>query len=102
MSPWADRSSLELEHYRSYLRLLAGLRVGARYRAKLDPSDLVQQALLRAHQAATEFRGTTSAEMAAWLRRLLARTLAAGLRDLGPEKRDVTRERTLAAALDEP
>src|SRR5690348_2088945 len=61
MDTGAGRPSLELEHFRGYLRLLAGLRVGARYRAKLDPSDLVQQAMLRAHQASLEFRGTTAA-----------------------------------------
>src|SRR5215831_16570781 len=101
MDPVADRPIQELEHFRGYLRLLAGLRVGARYRAKLDPSDLVQQALLRAHQAATDFRGTTPAEMAAWLRTILARTLADALRDLGRDRRDVARERSLEAALDE-
>jgi RNA polymerase sigma-70 factor (ECF subfamily) len=101
MDPGADRPSLELEHFRGYLRLLAGLRVGARLRAKLDPSDLVQQALLRAHQASTDFRGTTAGEMAAWLRRILARTLADALRDLGRERRDVSRERSLETVLDE-
>jgi RNA polymerase sigma-70 factor (ECF subfamily) len=101
MDPGAGRPRLELEHFRGYLRLLAGLRVGARYRAKFDPSDLVQQTLLRAHRAATEFRGTTAAEMAAWLRRILARTLADALRDLGRERRDVSRERSLETALDE-
>jgi RNA polymerase sigma-70 factor, ECF subfamily len=101
MEPGAARPRLELEHFRGYLRLLAGLGVGGRYRAKLDPSDLVQQALLRAHQASMEFRGATAAEMAAWLRRILARTLADALRDLGRARRDVSRERSLEAALDE-
>jgi RNA polymerase sigma-70 factor (ECF subfamily) len=101
MDPRADRTDLELEHFRGYLRLLAGLRIGARYQAKLDPSDLVQQALLRAHQASMEFRGTTPAEMAAWLRRILARTLADAFRDLGRERRDVFRERSLETALDD-
>src|SRR5437867_2261305 len=34
MDPGADRPSLELEHFRGYLRLLAGLRVGARRRGR--------------------------------------------------------------------
>jgi RNA polymerase sigma-70 factor, ECF subfamily len=101
MEPGAAEPRLELEHFRGYLRLLAGLGVGGQYRAKLDPSDLVQQALLRAHQASMEFRGTTAAEMAAWLRRILARTLADALRDLGRARRDVSRERSLETALDE-
>ena len=101
MDPSAGSLNLVPEQFRSYLRLLAGLQVGARLRSKLDPSDLVQQALLKAHQTRAGFRGSTSAEMAAWLRQILARTLADALRDLGRERRDVSRERSLETALDE-
>jgi RNA polymerase sigma-70 factor (ECF subfamily) len=101
MVPSPDRVNLLPEQFRGYLRLLAGLQVGARLRAKLDPSDLVQQALLKAHQTRAAFRGSTSAEMAAWLRQILARTLADAVRDLGRERRDVSRERSLERALDE-
>jgi RNA polymerase sigma-70 factor (ECF subfamily) len=101
MDPPVNRANLVPEQFRSYLRLLAGLQVGARLRAKLDPSDLVQVALLKAHQARAGFRGSTSAEMAAWLRQILARTLADALRDLGRECRDVARERSLESELDE-
>src|SRR4051812_36059941 len=101
MDPGSARPHLELEHFRGYLRLLAGLRVGARYRAKLDPSDLVQQALLRAHQASMEFRGTPAGERAAWLRQIRARTRAAAPRARGRARRDVSRERSLETALDQ-
>ena len=101
MEPSAGTPNLVPEQFRSYLRLLAGLQVGTRLRAKLDPSDLVQQALLRAHQAREGFRGTTPAEMIAWLRQILARTLADASRDLGRERRDVSRERSLEASLDQ-
>jgi RNA polymerase sigma-70 factor, ECF subfamily len=65
-----------LDSYRNYLRLVARLGMGQRLRAKLDPSDLVQEALLRAHRYFERFRGRTEAELAAWLRRILVRGLA--------------------------
>jgi DNA-directed RNA polymerase specialized sigma24 family protein len=72
-----ERSGL-LEHYRDYLRLLA----------RLDPSDIVQQTLLQAHQALDQFQGEGDAALAAWLRQILARNLAMALRDHARAKRD--------------
>jgi RNA polymerase sigma-70 factor (ECF subfamily) len=89
-----------LEPYRAYLRLLARMHLDRRLQGKLDPSDVVQQTLLQAHQAQGQFRGQTDAELAAWLRQILARNLAHAVRDLGRAKRDVGRERSLEAALD--
>jgi RNA polymerase sigma-70 factor (ECF subfamily) len=94
-----DPSQLALERFREYLRLLAGLQIGARLRVKVDPSDLVQQTLLKAHRAREQFHGGSVAEMAAWLREILAHTLADVVRDLGRDKRDIARERSLEAAL---
>jgi RNA polymerase sigma-70 factor (ECF subfamily) len=90
-----------LERYRAYLHLLARLRLDRRLQGKLDASDVVQQTLLQAHQALEAFRGHTEAERVAWLRQILARNLAHAVRDLGRDKRDVARERSLEAALDE-
>jgi RNA polymerase sigma-70 factor (ECF subfamily) len=95
-----DRQARSLESYREYLRLLARLQLDPRHRAKLDPSDVVQQAMLQAHEAWGQFRGTTEAERASWLRRILARALSHATRDLGCERRDSARERSLEAALD--
>ncbi len=92
---------LGLERFRKYLRLLAQLHLDPRLRHKVDPSDLVQQTLLQAHQARGQFRGTSDAELAAWLRQILARTLANAARDLGREKRDVAREESLEAAVEQ-
>lgn len=89
------------ESFRDYLCLLARLQIDPRRRAKLDPSDIVQQTLLQAHQARDQFRGRGDAEMAAWLRSILASVLAHAARDLGRAKRDPARERSLQTALEE-
>lgn len=95
-----DLPVADLERYRAYLHLLARLHLGARLRGKLDASDVVQQTFLRAYQAWPQFRGRSAEERAAWLRQILAHTLAHADRDFGREKRDVTRERSLEAALE--
>jgi len=64
-----------LEHYRDYLHLLSRVGFGARLRALADSSDVVQQTLLRAHERIGQFRGTSEAELLAWLRAILTRQL---------------------------
>jgi RNA polymerase sigma-70 factor (ECF subfamily) len=86
---------LPLDRFRDYLLLLARAQLDRRLQAKFDPSDVVQQSILEAHACAAQFRGTTSGELAAWLRQILARNLANLVRDLGRQKRDVRREQSL-------
>jgi RNA polymerase sigma-70 factor (ECF subfamily) len=88
-----------LERYRNYLRMLARLHLDPRLQGKLEPSDVVQQTLLQAYQARDQFRGRTDAELAGWLRQILAHHLANLVRDFGRDRRDVARERSLEAAL---
>jgi RNA polymerase sigma-70 factor (ECF subfamily) len=99
MDPQAEGLDRKVERFGAYLRLLARLHLDPRLRGKLDPSDVVQQTLLHAHQALGQFRGRSEGELAAWLRQILARNLAMAVRDLARARRDVAREQPLEAAL---
>jgi RNA polymerase sigma-70 factor (subfamily 1) len=101
MSGNAEDEGLAVERFRSYLLLLAQARLRGMPAARINASDLVQQTLLDAHRQREQFRGEGSAEMAAWLRRMLACNLADALRALHRGKRDVNRERSLEAELAE-
>src|SRR5262245_13698409 len=91
-----------LELYRGYLSLLARLQIGRRLQAKIDASDMVQEAFLEAHRHFGQFHGTTEAELIVWLRQILAARLAKLVRRyLGAQGRDVRLEQELAVALDE-
>jgi RNA polymerase sigma-70 factor (ECF subfamily) len=94
----AEGRARPLESYREYLRLLARLNLDPRLRGKIDPSDIVQQTLLKAHEKQDQFRGTTDAERAAWLRAILAHQIADTLRRLG--RQGGNRERSLDEALE--
>ena len=90
-----------LEKYRAYLALLVRHRVDGRLQGKLDASGVVQQTLWEAHQGLKDFRGTTEAEVAAWLRRILVRNLTDEVRKLAAGKRDLARERSLEQAVEQ-
>jgi RNA polymerase sigma-70 factor (ECF subfamily) len=89
-----------LLRYQPWLRLLARVELDSRLRVKLDASDIVQQTLLEACRGLGHFRGTTHAELLAWLRGILAHILAREVRRYhGTGKRDLGREVSLEQAL---
>jgi RNA polymerase sigma-70 factor (ECF subfamily) len=90
-----------LERYREYLLLLARFQLGKEPRARLEASDVVQAALLRAHQQLDQLCGQSEGEIQAWLRCILAGVLADGFRREHRKKRDVAQERSLEAALEQ-
>jgi RNA polymerase sigma-70 factor, ECF subfamily len=91
-----------LESYSNYLMLLARVQIGRRIQGKVDAGDVVQEVFLEAHRQIANFRGTTEAELVAWLRKILAGQLALTLRRyLGTKGRDVNLERELGYQLDQ-
>jgi RNA polymerase sigma-70 factor (ECF subfamily) len=88
-----------LDLYRNYLRLLARMQMGAGLRARLDPSDVVQDALLEAHRDFTGFVGQSEQELLAWLRQVLVRGLLDQAKRHSARKRDGRRQQSLEALL---
>jgi RNA polymerase sigma-70 factor (ECF subfamily) len=90
----------DLNQFRDYLRLLARAGLDPRLHSKLDPSDIVQETLLKAHESLDQLRGETDAEVAGWLKQILLNTLSNALRTFHVGKRDVNHERSLEEAME--
>lgn len=90
-----------LEHFRSYLKLIASHEIGSKLGAKLDASDIVQDTFLDAHRYFENFQGESVTQFTAWLRTVMAGVMANNMRRyLGTKARDIRLERQLAADLD--
>jgi RNA polymerase sigma-70 factor (ECF subfamily) len=87
------------ERYWDYLLMLARLRLNTWLQGKLSASDVVQETLLRAEQHKEQFRGDGTA-LAAYLRKILANTLADKVREFACDKRDLAVERSIQDALE--
>ena len=64
-----------LQLYRNYLTILATTQLDRRLRRRVNPSDLVQDAMLAAHGDFAKFRGCSERELLAWLRQILINCL---------------------------
>ena len=88
-----------IESYREYLHMLARVRIGPRRAgpAPVDPSDVVQQTLLKACAGLAELRGEAPHQVAAWLRTILERQIIDEFarRSRSPEGRAVSIDRTI-------
>jgi RNA polymerase sigma-70 factor (ECF subfamily) len=80
---------------------LARTQIDLQLARRLTPSDAVQETLLRAFKNFSRFRGATEAELVAWLRRILARSLADATRQARSQKRDVQREQHWRAGFEQ-
>src|SRR5207302_2393404 len=62
---------------------------------KCDPSDIVQQTLLKAHRDFAQFAGTHEGEFLAWMRQILAHNLYNETRRFATQQRNAAREVSL-------
>lgn len=92
--------SQALEPFRSYLGVLARVHLDPRLRGKLDPVDVVQQTLLHAYAAWPALNNSDRPVLLAWLRRILARTLADVVKHYDRDSRAADLERSLESELD--
>lgn len=89
------------ELYRNYLRLIARPMIDGALKLKLDASDLVQETFLKAHRQFADFAGRDEPELMAWLRRILVRTLTDQARYHRSRGRNVRRQVSLEALLEQ-
>jgi RNA polymerase sigma-70 factor (ECF subfamily) len=94
-----------LQLYANYLKFVVLAQLEQNLRARVSPSDVVQETFFEAHRDFVQFRGATTPEFLAWLRRILVNNLCRVVEQhLLAEKRDVRREvslERLATALEQ-
>ena len=87
-----------LQSFQPYVRVIARAFQNNQVQARIDDSDLVQDALMEAHRCFADFRGTTVAEFAAWLRQIVLFTAGRTIRGhLAAGKRAVGREQSVGS-----
>jgi RNA polymerase sigma-70 factor (ECF subfamily) len=101
MTARSPGEEFSLESYRDYLALIARLEVDNQFLGKADISGVVQLTLLEAHQAWPKMAGKSELDTKRWLRSILAHNLIDEMRKLTAQARDVRREHSLEASLEE-
>jgi RNA polymerase sigma-70 factor (ECF subfamily) len=89
-----------LERYRNLLRIVARSMSWPATRARADQSDMVQETFLKAHREFRSFIGSGEPEVVAWLRKILARSLADQAKYDQRQRRDARHQESLDAMLD--
>lgn len=87
-----------LHLYRNYLKLLVMSQLEKKLQRRISASDIVQETFLEANRDFAQFRGQSSGEFCAWLRRILVNNLHRVVEQhVLAEKRTVRREISLEA-----
>ena len=88
-----DRLGDLLDSYRDYLHLLAKTQIDEKLRARLSPSDLVQETMFGAYRDFAQFQGEDDRQLRAWLRQILINRLHVFVQQhVLAGKRDIRRE----------
>jgi RNA polymerase sigma-70 factor (ECF subfamily) len=82
MSPATREETQSLERFRSYLHVVARLRLQGEQQKRIDPSVIVRQTLQDAARQIGRLHDRTPAETAMWLRKLLAHHLGSAFRTI--------------------
>jgi len=90
-----------LQAVRGHLLVHAEQALPAALRAKLGPSDIVQETAIDAHRDFLHFRGTTPEELYAWLRSILNNNVRDAVRRFEiSQKRSTKREESIDVVID--
>jgi len=90
-----------LEAARGYLLLQADHQLPISMRAKVGPSDIVQETAIDAHRDFLRFHGTTQEELYAWLRTILQNNVMDAVRRFEmAQKRATRREESISVVVD--
>lgn len=82
-----------LQLYENYLRVLLLAQFESRLRARVSPSDVLQETFFEAHRDFANFRGGSLSEFVAWIRKILIHNLKRCVeRHVHAARRDVRRE----------
>ena len=85
-----------LHVYRNYLKLLVVTQLERKLQRRVSPSDVVQETFLEANRDFHQFRGRSSGEFCAWLRKILVNNIHRVVeKHVLAAKRDVRREVSL-------
>ena len=94
---WLMEPQEDLQRFRPFLKALANEMLYSDLRKKVDPSDLVQQTMLQAIEAQSQFRGDSDAAKAGWLKAILGNLFKGLLRRYHSPGRDIAKEKELLA-----
>lgn len=82
-----------LQLYENYLRVLLLAQFQSRLKARVSPSDVLQETFYEAHRDFSQFRGLTIPEFLTWIRKILIHNLKRCIdQHVHAARRDVRRE----------